>query len=360
MFFKIYHRYIIKKYLLTFLQFLIVFSSLIFILNVFEEINFIKDKNLNFHYSIILTLLNLPSMLYELSPFIFLLSSQFFFIKILENDELDAFKKFGLSNTKILSTVSITTFFIGILVVSLFYNFSAELKYIYYDLKNKISEENKYLAAITENGIWLRDENKININFVNAKKLNENYIEDISITVFNKNFELLKNIEAEKADISNFTWKIYNVKIFESNQPKKDEDYILFKTNFDYNRLNSLFSNLFSVSIWNLFSFQNDPNLINFSSKQITLHLNQIYSYPIFICLMTLVSAVLMLNLDRNKNKFFYIFLGVFLSVCIYFFRYMFTFLGDTKDLSPLISIWLPILFITIITFFGLVKINEK
>ena len=75
---------------------------------------------------------------------------------------------------------------------------------------------------------------------------------------------------------------------------------------------------------------------------------------------MSLVSAVLMLNLDRNKNKFFYIFLGVFLSVCIYFFRYMFTFLGDTKDLSPLISIWLPILFITIITFFGLVKINEK
>ena len=34
-------------------------------------------------------------------------------------------------------------------------------------------------------------------------------------------------IESEKADISNFTWKIYNVEIFESNQPKKDEDYIV-------------------------------------------------------------------------------------------------------------------------------------
>ena len=92
------------------------------------------------------------------------------------------------------------------------------------------------MAAITENGIWLRDENKININFVNAKKLNENYIEDISITVFNKNFELLKNIEAEKADISNFTWKIYNVKIFESNKPKVESDYIFLKTNFDAGR----------------------------------------------------------------------------------------------------------------------------
>ena len=360
MFFKIYHKYIIKKYLLTFLQLLIVFSSLIFILNIFEEINFIKDKNISFHYSIVLTLLNIPSIIYELSPFIFLISSQFFFIKILENDELDAFKKFGLSNAKIISTVSITTFFIGVLIIGLFYNFSAELKYFYYDLKNKISEENKYLAAITENGIWLKDENKENISFINAKKLNENFIEDVSITVFTKNFELIKNIEAKKADITNFTWKIYDVKIFESNQPKKEKEYILLKTNFDYKRLNSLFSNLFSVSIWNLFSFQKDPNLINFSAKQISLHLNQIYSYPIFITLMTLVSAVLMLNLDRNKNKFFYIFLGVFLSVAIYFFRYMFSFLGDTKDLTPLVSIWLPILFITIITFFGLVKINEK
>jgi len=360
MFLKIYHKYIIKKYLFTFLQLLIVFSSLIFILNIFEEINFVKDKNISFHYSIILTLLNLPSTIYELSPFIFLLSAQFFFIKILENDELDAFKKFGLSNTKILSAVSITTFFIGILIVSLFYNFSAELKYFYYDLKNKISEENKYLAAITENGIWLKDENNTSINFINAKKLNENYIENVSITVFNKNFDLIKNIEAKKADISNFNWKIYDVKIFESNKPKKQVDYIYLQTNFDYKRLNSLFSNLFSVSIWNLFNFQKDPNLINFSSKQISLHLNQIYSYPFFISLMTLVSAVLMLNLDRNKNKFFYIFLGVLLSVVIYFFRYMFSFLGDTKDLTPTISIWLPILFITIITFFGLVKINEK
>ena len=360
MFLKIYHNYIIKKYLLTFLQLLVIFSSLIFILNIFEEINFIKDKNISFYYAIFLTLLNVPSIIYELSPFIFLISAQFFFIKILENDELDALKKFGLSNGKIITIVSTTTFFIGILIISLFYNFSAELKFFYYDLKNKISEENKYLAAITENGIWLKDENKINKSLINAKVLDDNFIEDVSITVFNKDFELLKNIEAKRADITDFNWKVYNVKIFESNQPKIEKDYINLRTNFDYKRLNSLFSNLFSVSIWNLFSFQNDPNLINFSSKQISLHLNQIYSYPIFVTLMTLVSAVLMLNIDRNKNKFLYIFLGVFLSVSIYFFRYMFSFLGDTKDLTPLVSIWLPILFITIITFFGLVRINEK
>ena len=360
MFLKIYHKYIIKKYLLNFFQILLVFSCLIFILNIFEEINFIKDKNISFHYSIILTLLNVPSLIYELSPFIFLIASQFFFIKILDNDELNAFKKFGLSNAKIISTVSITTFFFGIIIISFFYSFSAELKYFYYDLKNKISEENKYLAAITENGIWIKDENNTTVSFINAKKLNENYLNDVSITIFTKDFDLLKNIEAKKADITNFRWKIYDANIFQNNMPKINHDFIFLETNFDYERLNSLFSNLFSISIWNLFYFQNDPNLINFSAKQISLHLNQIYSYPIFIALMTLVSAVIMLNSNKNRNKFFYIFLGVFFSVSIYFFRYMFTFLGNTKDLDPFISIWLPILFIGIITFFGLVKINEK
>ena len=356
---KVYRKYIIKKYLYSLLQLILVFASLIFILNIFEEINFLKDKDVSFYYALTLTFLNLPSILYEISPFIFLISGQFFFIKILENNELDALKKFGLSNTNIINTISITAFIFGIFVIIFFYNISAELKSFYYNVKNEISEKNKYLAAITENGIWLKDENNQNINFINAKQLNKNYLENISITIFNNNFDLLKNIEAEKADITNNKWKIYDVKVYENNEPKVSFDIIPFETNFNEEKIRSLFYNLFSVSIWNLFSYKNDPNFI-ISSKEISLHLNQIFSYPIYVTLMTILSSVVMLNIDKNRNKFSYLVLGVILAVSLYFVRYIFNFLGDTKDLAPIISIWLPIVFITIITSFGLVKINEK
>ena len=357
---KTYQKYIIKNYLLCLATILLVFVALVFILNIFEEISFLKDKNNSFYYSIILTLLNTPYLIYEISPFIFLISAQYFYINIFENDEIDAFKKFGLSNFKIMSIISISTFLLGIFVITIFYNFSAELKHFYYDLKNKLSEENKYLAAVTNNGLWLKDENNDNINFINAEKLSDNYLENISITVFTKDFELIKNIESEKANITNFVWVMENAIVYQDNLPKKNHEKFNFETNFDKDKLYSLFSNLYSISIWNLFNYSKDKSLINFSSKQIVFHLNKLYSYPFYVALMTVLSSVVMLNLDRKRNRIFFITVAVLISVSIYFIRFIFDTLGETKDLSSFMSIWLPIIFLTIITSFGLVRINEK
>ena len=356
---KTYQKYIIKNFLSCFAVVLLVFSCLVFILNIFEEVSFLQDKKNSFYYAIILTLLNIPSLLYEISPFIFLISAQYFYINIFDNSEIDVMKKFRIDNLKVVGIISFVSFLLGVFIIGAFYNLSAELKHFYYDLKNSLSNENKYLAAVTDNGLWLRDQSENNINFINADKLKGNYLENVSITVFSSEFELIKNIESEKAEITDSAWVMKNVSVYENNFPKKQVEYLEFQTSFDKNKLYSLFSNLYSVSIWNLFNFTKDPNLI-FSSKQIFFHLNKLYSYPIYVTLMTIVSSVVMLNLNRSRNRVFFITVGVLLSVSIYFIRYIFDTLGETKDLTPFMSIWLPILIITIITCFGLVRINEK
>ena len=52
-----------------------------------------------------------------------------------------------------------------------FYNFSAQLKHIYLDIKNDFATDNKYLAVITENGIWIKDEINDNIAIINASSI---------------------------------------------------------------------------------------------------------------------------------------------------------------------------------------------
>ena len=39
----------------------------------------------------------------------------------------------------------------------IFYNLSAKLKFTYLELKNVYAKDNKYLAVITENGLWIKD-----------------------------------------------------------------------------------------------------------------------------------------------------------------------------------------------------------
>ena len=96
--FKIYEKYIIKKFLIKFLFISLIFFSLSIILNVLEEISFFKNTESNFLVPYFLTLLNSPITLFEIFPFIFLISTQLLFYEIFKKDELILLKSSGLSN----------------------------------------------------------------------------------------------------------------------------------------------------------------------------------------------------------------------------------------------------------------------
>ena len=120
MFLKIYQKFIISSFLLIVLKTSFVFLSLIIIMGTFEELSFFSKIDVNFYLPIKLVLMNSLSVLYVIFPFIFLISAQFFFIKILDSNELIAFKSFGLSNNKILSIIALTSFLAGIVIISVF------------------------------------------------------------------------------------------------------------------------------------------------------------------------------------------------------------------------------------------------
>ena len=150
---KTYNLYIIKNFLISLANVSLIFFALIFILNIFEEINFFKDLDVSIGIPIFLTFLNIPSILFEIFPFIFLITTQFFFIKLIEQNENISFKNFGLSNSKIIKLLAILSFLIGVIIVTIFYNLSSNLKHSYLNIKNSYAKDNKYLAVITENGI---------------------------------------------------------------------------------------------------------------------------------------------------------------------------------------------------------------
>ena len=59
-------------------------------------------------------------MIFEIFPFILLITTQLFFIKLFNNDEIKIFKYSGLKNSKILSIISLFTLTIGLATISIF------------------------------------------------------------------------------------------------------------------------------------------------------------------------------------------------------------------------------------------------
>ena len=112
----------------------LIFFSLIFILNLLTELEFFKEIQVNSFYPLYLSLINTPMFVFEMFPFIFLISTQVFFNNLFYNNEMNILKYSGLKNSKIFSIISIATFLLGVFLIFIFYNFSSNLKYLYLGL----------------------------------------------------------------------------------------------------------------------------------------------------------------------------------------------------------------------------------
>ena len=356
---KTYIQFILKIYMTALINIFLIFFSLIFILNLLTELEFFKEIQVSSFYPLYLSLINTPMFVFEMFPFIFLISTQVFFNNLFSNNEINILKYSGLKNSKIFSILSISTFLLGILLIFIFYNFSSNLKYLYLGLKSNYTTDNKYLAVITNNGLWIKDINDNKTLMINAAKVNKNELQDAYISEFNNNYEIIRNIQSKKIDITNKEWVIENAEIYIENN-KIDEEKLYLETNYDYKIIQNLFSNMSSLSIFELLEMRNNYKSLNYSLTEVDLQLIKLISYPIFFVLMVIFSGIIMMNTKNFKSKNLKITIGLFFSVIIYYINNFFYVLGNTEKISILTAVTVPLLFFTLINLILLKNLNVK
>ena len=99
---------------------------------------------------------------------------------------------------------------------------------------------------------------------------------------------------------------------------------------------------------------------IGYSNTDIKIHLNKIYSMPVFYILMTILGFIIINRSKRIKSKFFLIILGIFISVVVYFLNYFSSLLGNNGVLPIYLSVWSPLLILFLICNMGLLRVNEN
>ena len=66
------------------------------------------------------------------------------------------------------------------------------LKFYYSNIKNSFSNDNKYLAMVTQSGLWIKDEVDNKKLIINAELINDNIISKTIINEFDDNFDLIR------------------------------------------------------------------------------------------------------------------------------------------------------------------------
>ena len=101
---------------------------------------------------------------------------------------------------------------------------------------------------------------------------------------------------------------------------------------------------------------------INFgySTLKIENHLHKLYSFPLYVVIMSVLSGIFMFNVKHNQSKTFNIIAGILFSVLIYYLNYFSNLLGVNERVPIILSNAFPLLILILICIIGMIKLNEK
>ena len=356
------NKYLSKEFIKITINMILTFYCLGFIMNLFEEINFFKDIDVGIYIPAMLTVLFVPSLLYNMFPFIILLSGIWFFLKIKKTDEVTAINVSGLSNFSIILIPCFLSVIIGIVFVTSVNPITSILVKKYESIKGSYDRDKEYLAAITKNGIWIKEKNLQKNYIIRSSNLEDENLMNITIYEFDKNNNFIKRIEAESSNISTLKWNLKNVKIIDKNGQILSENLenLSYISLYDINKIKSLYSNLDTVSFWNI---ENEIKLLEergYSTKEMETKLQKSLAFPFFLLSMILLSGVFTLGMKFKESNFTYVFVAIIASVLIYFFNDFSAVLGKTEKLPLVVAVWMPIAIIFIFSAVGIIHANQK
>ena len=114
------------------------------------------------------------------------------------------------------------------------------------------------------------------------------------------------------------------------------------------------------MSLYQLIELKKNYEKLNYSTTDVNIQIQKIFSYPIYLTLMAVFSSIIMLNTKKYKNNTFKISIGLFLCVIIYYFNNLFNVLGASEKINYILSIWVPIFFLALIVTLMARRFNEK
>jgi len=356
------NKYLAKEFGKVVINVLLIFFCLGFIMNLFEEINFFKDIDIGIYLPILLSIIIIPSLLYNMFPFIILLSGIWFFLKIKRSDEVTAMKVSGMSNFSIILIPGILSVVLGIFFITSINPITSALVKKYEMIKGTYEKDSEYLAAITENGIWIKEKNSKKNNIIRSSNLEKDSLINVSIYKFDQDNNFVERIEAKSANIKSLKWILKDVKITDENGMilPPDMEKIYYNSIYDIEKIKSLYSNLDTISFWEI---KNEIKLLEergYSTKQMETKLHRSLSFPFFLLAMVLLSGVFTLGPEFRESNMSYIFITIIICVLVYFFNDFSAALGETEKLSVEVAVWMPIVIIFIFSAVGVIYANQK
>ena len=97
-----------------------------------------------------------------------------------------------------------------------------------------------------------------------------------------------------------------------------------------------------------------------YSENDLNAHLNSYIALPVFLVLMVILASIFGLITNKKLKIRIVLFVSITTCVLVYYFKDLSIALGQTNKISIVLSVWMPIIAVSLFCSIGMIRLNEK
>lgn len=311
-----------------------------------------------------LMMLQAPSIILLLLPFIFLFGTMAAFVTLNRRSELIAMRAAGVSAWRFIFPAAAAAFLIGVLDVVALNPIAADLNGRYEDAKAAIDEG--HAGKEGPSAIWLRqgDEHTQIVIHAAAHDMKGGVVRLQRVSLFLQNvaaggaLQFSRRIEADEAQLDPGFWRLSNVRESTPGEGSVRSETLSIPSTLDRRTAMEKFAARDTVGFWRLPETIRRAEAAGFSSAPYRLRFQELLATPLLFAGMSVLAAAFSLRLMRLGGLAGLTGAGVALGFTIFFFDRLCGALGGAEVVPPIVAGWMPPL-IALLAGFTLLSYTE-
>lgn len=344
------HLYFARRFLFSFSTVFAVFFLLMALFDMLEQIRRFDAADVGFGRIVALTLLKVPSSLYEILPLIVIIATLSLFLALARSSELVVTRAAGRSALRTLNAPLLVALAIGGLAVAGLNPIVAATSKQYETLSTALLGTPASVLEISREGLWLRQGDAAGQVVIRATRATLNGAELIGATFLGFAPDGLPSfrLEADRARLTNGAWDLTGVKEWQlanSDNPERDallhDDYRL-ATTLTPDQIIDSFGTPSAIPIWELPAFIARLEAAGFSARQHRVWFHMELALPLMLTSMVLIGAGFTMRHTRFGRTGLMVVLALGLGFSLFFIRNFAQILAENGQIPILLAAWGP------------------
>lgn len=337
--------YVTRQFLLWWFGMFCVLISLIALFDAIELLRRTAGSDTTTLMDVIaMTAFKLPHMAQKAIPFTVLFGAMMAFWRLNRYHELVVARAAGVSAWEFLSPVLLAAVILGVIKITIYSPFASAMMFRYEQLEAEHVRGKSSLAALADEGLWLRQNTEGGHYILHADAIEPNATELNRVIVFRFSREghFVSRIDAARATLDVGRWRLLDTRVTAPEKPVETHPVVYLASDLTLENIQDSFAKPETMSFWDLPHFISVLEKAGFSGLRHRLYWYSQIADPILLCAMVLFAAIFTLRPQRRGGASITIALGVATGFIIYFSTDVTYALGLSARLPALLAAWSP------------------